>query len=178
MKSLRIRIASLMPAALLMLAFAPLAWSQSTPQTANVEQQMSADEFKSAGLDKLSARELAALNDWLQRKVGQETAKAVEVAKEVAKEEGRKEVTEKNRGFFDFGSSEPIKSHIVGEFKGFANGRTYTLANGQVWEQIEPASLAGVRRTDAKVTIKPGLMNSWFMKLDEYNTLVKVRRNK
>ena len=39
---------------------------------------MSADEFKAAGLDKLSAQELAALNDWLQRKVGQETAKAVE----------------------------------------------------------------------------------------------------
>lgn len=174
MKSLRIRIASLMPVALLILAFAPLAWSQSTPQTANVEQQMSADEFKAAGLGKLSAQELAALNNWLQRKVGQETAKAVEVAKE----EGRKEVTEKNRGFFDFGSAEPIESSIVGEFKGFAKGRTYTLANGQVWEQIEPASLAGVRRTDAKVTIKPGMFNNWFMKLHDYNTIAKVRRIK
>ncbi|NDK38153.1 hypothetical protein DT603_04780 [Pseudoxanthomonas gei] len=172
MKSLRI------PFAVLMLAFAPLAWSQSTPQAANVEQQMSADEFKAAGLDKLSARELAALNNWLQHKVGQETAKAVEVATEAAKEEGRKEVTEKNRGFFDFGTSEPIASTIVGEFKGFANGRKYTLANGQVWEQIEPASLAGVKRTDAKVTIKPGMFNNWFMRIDGYNTAAKVRRIK
>lgn len=171
MKSIRI------PFALLMLAFAPLAWGQSAP-AANVEQQMSADEFKAAGLDKLSPQELAALNTWLQRKVGQETAKAVEVAQEVAKEEGRKEVVEKNRGFFDFGSTEAIKSNIVGEFKGFADGRKYTLANGQVWEQTEAATLAGVKKTDPKVTIKPGVFNTWFLKIDGYNTAAKVRRIK
>ena len=47
MKSLRI------PFTLLMLAFAPLAWSQAKPQTANVEQQMSADEFKQLGNPKI-----------------------------------------------------------------------------------------------------------------------------
>ena len=168
MKSLRI------PFAILIFALAPMTWGQTVPTTANVEQQMSADEFKAAGLDKLSAQELASLNAWLQRKVGQETAKVVETAKE----EGRKEVAEKNRGFFDFGSAEAIQSNIVGEFKGFTNGRKYTLQNGQVWEQIEPASLEGVRRTDPKVTIKPGLFNNWFMKIDGYNTAAKVRRIK
>ncbi len=85
---------------------------------------------------------------------------------------------EKNRGFFDFGSAEPIASNIVGEFKGFANGRKYTLQNGQVWEQVEPASLDGVRRTDPKVTIKPGVFNNWFMRIEGYNTAAKVRRIK
>ncbi|RYZ71724.1 MAG: hypothetical protein EOP91_10130 [Lysobacteraceae bacterium] len=168
MKALRTTLA------ILAFAFAPLAWAQSAPLTSNVEQQMSADEFKAAGLDKLSAQELASLNAWLQRKVGQETAKAVEVAKE----EGRQEVKEKNRGFFDFGSTEAIESNIVGEFKGFANGRKYTLQNGQVWEQVEAASLEGVRRTDPKVTIKPGLFNNWFLRVDGYNTPAKVRRIK
>ncbi|KAF1715197.1 hypothetical protein CSC74_14100 [Pseudoxanthomonas yeongjuensis] len=169
MKSLRI------PLAMLMFALAPLAWAQpSAPLTANVEQQMSADEFKAAGLDKLSAQELAALNAWLQHKVVQETTKAVEVAKE----EGRKEVKEINRGFFDFGSSEAIESALVGEFNGFAKGRKYTLENGQVWEQIEPASLDGVRRTNPKVSIKPGMFNNWFMRIDGYNTAAKVRRIK
>ncbi|MDR6843051.1 hypothetical protein [Pseudoxanthomonas sacheonensis] len=166
MKSLRI------PFALILLALATAAWSQTPLQTANVEQQMSADEFKAAGLDKLSAQELAALNAWLQRKVAQETAKVAETAKE----EGRKEVKEKNRGFFDFGSAEPIVSSIAGEFNGFAKGRRYTLENGQVWEQIEPASLAGVRKTNPKVRITPGLFNNWYMKLDGYNTMAKVRR--
>lgn len=63
---------------------------------------MSADEFKAAVPDKLSAQELAALNAWLQRKVAQKTAKVAETAKE-----GRKEVKEKNRSFFDFGSANP-----------------------------------------------------------------------
>nr|WP_246197444.1 hypothetical protein [Pseudoxanthomonas sacheonensis] len=157
------------------LAFAGVAWGQQTPlQTADVEQQMSADEFKAAGLDKLSAQELAALNAWLQRKVVQETAKATESAKE----EGRKEVVEKNRGFFDFGSKEAIESSIVGNFDGFAKGRQYTLENGQVWEQIEPASLAGVRKTNPKVKIKPGIMNNWFLQIEGYNTAAKVRRIK
>ena len=169
MKSLRI------PFALAILALAPMAWAQpSTALTANIEQQMSADEFKAAGLDKLSAQELAALNAWLQHKVVQETTKAVEVAKE----EGRREVKEINRGFFDFGTSEAIESVLVGEFKGFAKGRKYTLENGQVWEQIEPASLDGVRRTNPKVSIKPGMFNNWFMRIDGYNTAAKVRRIK
>lgn len=169
MKSLRI------PFALILLALASAAWGQQTSsQTANVEQQMSADEFKAAGLDKLSAQELAALNAWLQRTVVQETAKVAATAKE----EGRKEVVEKNRGFFSFGSNEAIESSIVGQFNGFAKGRQYTLENGQVWEQIEVASLEGVRKTDPKVTIKPGIMNNWFLKIAGYNTTAKVRRIK
>ena len=169
MKSLRF------PIALTLLALVSAAWAQqASPQSGNVEQQMSTDEFKAAGLDKLSAQELAALNAWLQRKVVQETAKVAETAKE----EGRKEVAEKNRGFFDFGSTEAIESSIVGEFKGFAQGRKYTLENGQVWEQIEPASLAGVRKTNPKVRVKPGLFNNWFMQIDGYNTQAKVRRIK
>ena len=31
----------------------------------DLQSQMSAEQFKAAGLDKLDARELAALNDWL-----------------------------------------------------------------------------------------------------------------
>ena len=168
MTSLRI------PFALLLLAFAPLAWAQQPALTADVEQQMTAEQFKAAGLDKLSAKELAALNAWLQQKVTTETAVAVEKAKE----EGRKEVVEKNRGFFDFGSAEPIESVIVGEFTGFGKGKKYTLQNGQVWEQIEPASLSGVRKTDVSVKIKPGVLGNWFMKIDGYNTQAKVRRIK
>jgi hypothetical protein len=104
----------------------------------------------------------------------QETAKVTESAKE----EGRKEVVEKNRGFFDFGSKEAIESSIVGNFNGFAKGRQYTLENGQVWEQIEPASLEGVRKTNPKVKIKPGIMNNWFLRIEGYNTAAKVRRIK
>lgn len=157
---------------LAVLAFAPGLHAQQAPLQGNVEDQMSAGEFRAAGLDKLSAGELAALNAWLQRRVGEETARVVEEARE----EGRQEVVRNNRGFFDFGSTEAIESSLVGEFGGFAKGRKYTLANGQVWEQVEPASLAGVRRTDPRVSIKPGLLGTWYMRIDGFNTAAKVRR--
>jgi hypothetical protein len=140
-----------------------------------LQQAMSEAEFKAAGLDKLSPSELAALNAWLQRKVIQET----EVAVAAAKETTRKEVEQENRGFFDFGTKEPIESAIAGEFKGFAQGRQYALENGQVWEQIEPVSLAGVRKTNPAVSIKPSNFgNKWFMQIKGYNTAAPVRRIK
>jgi hypothetical protein len=140
-----------------------------------LREAMTDTEFKAAGLDKLSPAELATLDEWLQRRVGQQTAQAVRQAKQ----EGRKEVEQETRGFFDFGTAEPIKSTIVGAFTGFAQGRQYTLANGQVWEQVEAVSLAGVRRQDPTVNITPSRFgNKWFLKIDGYNTAAPVRRIK
>ena len=191
---------STLPLALALAACAPAALAQSDG-AATLEQQMSAEEFRAAGLHKLSAEELAALQDWIRRQqagvatqgqpapgaataapavAGAASLDAAEIERirEQAREEGRREVKEESRGFFDFGSDEPIRSTLVGEFRGFAKGRTYTLANGQVWEQIEPARLDGVKRTDPAVTIKPGLFNVWYLRIDGYNTPAKVRRVK
>ncbi|PPT77810.1 hypothetical protein XaplCFBP3122_03930 [Xanthomonas arboricola pv. populi] len=140
----------------------------------DLQSQMSAEQFKAAGLDKLDAGELAALNDWLQGKVAKEAAVVVEQAKEA----GRQEVIVKNRGFYDLGSKEPIESTIVGEFKGFSKGRVYTLANGQDWEQTDAATLSGVRKEAPKVKIKPGLVGVWYLQIEGYNTQAKVRRVK
>ena len=175
--------------ALALTVFAPAALAQSDDR-ADLARQMSADEFKAAGLDKLSTQELAALGKWVEQQkagvaaraadaaIGALSAGEIERIREQAREEGRREVKEKSRGFLDFGSDEPIKSTLVGEFRGFAKGKQYTLANGQVWEQIEPAVLAGVRKTDPAVTIKPGMLNSWFLRIDGHNTTAKVRRIK
>lgn len=140
----------------------------------NLQQQMSEAEFKAAGLDKLSAEELTTLNNWLQGKVQQAATAAVEQARE----EGRQEVIVKNRGFFDFGSNEPIAATLQGEFRGFAKGRSYTLDNGQVWEQTDATTVAGVRRDAPRVEMIPGLMNVWYMRVEGLNTRAKVRRTK
>lgn len=153
----------------LLLAASSAALAQQAPP---LQEQMTADEFRAAGLDKLSPAELAALNTWLQRRVGEETAAAAEQARE----EGRQEVVQRNRGFFHFGSEEPIESAIAGEFRGFGKGRRYTLENGQVWEQTDSATLAGVRRSDVKVRIRPGFMGAWWMQVEGYNTTAKVQR--
>ena len=167
-----IRRASLLRAALLPLLVLATATTlaQEAPQRP-LQQEMTPEEFKAAGLDKLSAEELSNLNAWLDRKIDIETERAAAQAEDKVKSDAR--------GFFNFGSSEPIASNIVGEFRGFAKGRNYVLANGQEWEQTDTASLAGVRKTDPPVTLTPSLVgNDWYMRIDGYNTRAKVRRIK
>ncbi|KRA14979.1 MULTISPECIES: hypothetical protein [unclassified Lysobacter] len=153
-----------------LLALAPLAaFAQSLPP---IQQEMTPEQFKAAGLDKLSAEELGRLNDWLNRKIGDESAKAAKSAKEVIETE--------HRGFFNFGgSSDPIASRISGEFRGFGRGRQYTLDNGQVWQQSDDASLAGVKLSNPEVKINPGLIgNVWYLSVQGYNARAKVQRIK
>src|SRR5688572_28586770 len=76
---------------------APAALAQS-----KIEQQMSAEQFKAAGLDQLSPEQLANLNAWLNRTLDAETSKAVVKAKE----ETRELVKHENRGFLGSGSRE------------------------------------------------------------------------
>lgn len=136
-----------------------------------IERDMTPEEFKAAGLDKLSAEELARLNVWLGRKIDTATDEAAALAKD--------KVEQENRGFFHFGSDEPIVGRIVGEFRGFGRGRNYTLDNGQVWRQIDEASLAGVRIDAPEVKINPSLMgNAWYLSVKGYNTRAKVERVK
>ena len=144
----------------------------------DLQQQMSPAEFKAAGLDKLSPAELTALNGWLQGKVAAVAADTRELVREQAREEGRQEVIVKNRGFFDFGSNEPITSALQGEFRGFGKARKFVLANGQEWEQSDDTVLSGVRRTNPTVSISPGLLGVWYLRVDGVNTRAKVRRTK
>lgn len=140
----------------------------------DLQQQMTDSEFKAAGLDKLSAAELTTLNNWLQGNVERAAASAVEQARE----EGRQEVIVKHRGFLDFGSREPIESAIAGEFGGFGTGRTFSLENGQQWEQVDGSQLSGARRQSPKVKITPGVMGAWYLQVENFNTRAKVRRIK
>ncbi|MDY0954746.1 MAG: hypothetical protein ACN6RH_10210 [Stenotrophomonas rhizophila] len=144
----------------------------------DLQQQMSPAEFKAAGLDKLSPAELTALNGWLQGKVAAVAADTREQVREQAREEGRQEVIVKNRGFFDFGSNEPITSTLQGEFRGFGKARKFVLANGQEWEQVDDTVLSGVRKTNPAVSISPGVMGVWYLRVDGVNTRAKVRRTK
>ena len=157
--------------ALLLASGAAVAQSQTPP----IEQQMTPEEFKAAGLDKLSPDELAHLNTWLGRTITQQTQQAAEKAAVQATDK----IKQENRGFFHFGEDTPIDAHLVGNFRGFEKGHTYTLDNGQVWQQIDDAELPGIRLTDPAVNIKPAMVgNTWYMKVGKYNTRAQVKRIK
>lgn len=155
----------------LLLGCALPVFAQETVAQPAIERQMTPEQFKAAGLDKLSAEELANLNAWLNKTIDTETTKAAVQAKE--------KVEDENRGFFNFGSDEAIVGNLVGEFRGFGKGNVYTLDNGQQWRQTDTASLAGVRLDNPGVKITPSLIgNAWYMKIEGYNTSAKVERVK
>jgi hypothetical protein len=155
--------------AILLACTAPCAFAQSAQPA--IEKQMTPEEFKAAGLDKLSADELARLNAWLGRTLDTETAKAAADAKQ--------QVVHETRGFFDFGSQEPIVAHLSGEFRSFGKGKTYTLDNGQVWQQIDDAQMVVRPLASPEVNIKPAMVgNSWYMSIGRYNSRAQVKRIK
>lgn len=145
--------------------------AQDTAGAPRIEQQMTPEQFRAAGLDQLTPGQLANLNAWLNRTLVVETERAAAQAK--------KKVEDESRGFLSFGSNEPVLGQIKGTFDGFGQGRRFMLANGQEWEQVDATTLHGVRLVDPEVRITPSVMgNAWYMKVGKYNTRAKVRRIK
>lgn len=140
----------------------------SAQQFSSVEERMTGAEFKAAGLDKLSAAELAALNDWLRKEVGAQAATAPTAAPAAVD----------RRGFIETQDRATIVSRIQGHFTGFTGNTRFVLENGQVWEQHNDGNrLTGVSLTNPQVTLKPSVIgNAWYLQVEGYNTTAKVRR--
>ncbi len=143
-----------------------------------IEQQMTYEQFKAAGLDKLTPEQLANLNSWLDGKLQVETAKAAETATAaaVATTAGG----EDRRGLLASSESrEPISAKVTSEFTGFGKGRQYTLDNGQVWKQVDDATIIGAKVPSPAVKITPSVIGgAWYMSIEGYNTRAKVQRVK
>lgn len=138
-----------------------------------IEQQMTAEQFKQAGLSKLSDAELVNLNAWLNRTLDTETSKAAVKAKEETKQE--------RTGFLSTrASKEPVVARLNGTFTGFNRGQTYVLDNGQEWRQDDNADLPGARTMESpQVRITPSIIgNAWYLSVQGYNTRAKVSRVK
>lgn len=140
----------------------------------SLEERMTYNEFRAAGLEKLSPEELAALNAWLRKDLPQVAAAAASTA--VPPVEDR-------RGFpasaADQGPDGDVVSRIVGEFHGWTDKQRFTLENGQVWQVKDSrASLAGVNLTNPTVTFTRSVISGWYMSVEGYNSRAKVVRIK
>lgn len=131
-------------------------------QDRSLQSRMSAEEFGAAGLQKLDATELARLDAWFARQLERETTAAVARAEPSPRPPRA--------------TGEPVDSTLVGAFTGFAKGREYTLANGQVWRQTDAAVLPGVTLEAAPVQIRPARLGGWWLKVGDYNTRARVER--
>ena len=121
-------------------------------------QEMSPDEFKKAGLDKLSPDELRTLNEWLKgyRHAAEEkaAAQATEQTKDQAKQEATTEAKKNfNRSWI---STDRIYSRVDGEFHGiqaYHKKAIVRLEDGTVWKQANDGD-----HCEAKLTDHPPVM--------------------
>jgi hypothetical protein len=128
----------------------------------DVRELMSSEDFLAAGLDKLTPKEIDALNRWLVRFTAKD-APELQHENEVVRQE-MKRVDE-----------EGIKSRIVGEFRGWDGDTVFRLENGQVWKQ----RLRGrwfYRATSPEVELKKNFLGYWEMRIVEADRAIGVTR--
>jgi len=127
------------------------------------------EERSQAGIDGLSAAQLARLDSLVERYKSAEVARKVEVAVEETKQEARKRVIKE----------EPllVESRIAGDISGWEGGTMFKLENGEIWQQSNPERYYYGRVHNPKVVIKEaGISGNW-MFIEGFPPL-RVRRVK
>ena len=168
----------------LVLGFCAPVWAE------NIEQSMTPEEFKAAGLDKLNAEELAQLNAWLQRspqaQVGSDaaaTSSATPTPVASAPVDTGPPILAKYRKN-DPGAAgavaevDEVHSSIIGYFEGWRKGSIFKLENGQHWRVTDARRFEAPSEDSPKVRIKSAAMGSWLLYVGEYNRSARVQRIK
>src|SRR6266576_3237261 len=115
-----------------MLAFVQPAGSAPPEMSGSIKEMMSADEFKAAGLNKLSADELQRLDAWLQG------------YRQITEQKAEKKATARaSRTKMDL-----IVSRVDGTFNGLTGRTIIRLEDGTVWKQANADDRYRARVTD------------------------------
>jgi hypothetical protein len=144
-----------------------------------LEERMTGQEFREAGLHKLSDDELAALNRWIQqRSLTLEEYRGDEIADraEPTRKESSGDAAEDRRGFADSSERSTIRSRIAGNFSGWRGDTEFELENGMVWRQAESGEFAVSEMENPEVEIRPRLLGTWRLSVEGYNSTVRVER--
>ena len=131
-----------------------------------LEERMSDQEFRAAGLDRLSAEELASLNAWLARR-NVTTVRAPS---------GGSEGFRSSELLGDSGERSAFSSIATSNQQRIGTGSIITLENGQAWEITSGSlsvrgSLAGKR-----ISVEPAALGSWLLKVEGYNLGLRATR--
>jgi hypothetical protein len=96
------------------------------PTRRDIQDSMTAEDFKAAGLDKLSSEELRHLNAWLQGDRQKVETKAAEKATQEATKKSASETHAK---------MDALLSRVDGTFTGITGNTIIKLEDGTVWKQ-------------------------------------------
>ena len=135
----------------------------------DVLKSMSVADFRASGLDKLSDAQIKALDAWFVDYQRQHVLTCTGAAPAA---------TPALAGAPAAADVYPMTAHIAGEFHGWSGSTRVTLDNGQVWEQMDDATVTSGRMTNPKVTITKGLLNAFYISVDGVSDVVLVKRIK
>lgn len=145
----------------------------------SLEEQMTGKDFEAAGLEKLSAEELAALNAWIRSRTlaTLDTPKAGSGAVYTGQPGSQDGDT---RGFeteqMRNSDRSTITSRIVGTFTGWDGQTVFTLENGMIWEQADKDKFYVKEIENPVVTIEPGAFRTWKLSVEGYASNCRVER--
>ena len=128
-----------------------------------IEKRLTAEQLRATGLDQLSTAQLELLNQLLE----QERSAAVTAARTAERAVAVREAP----------SREPIESRITGTFRGWQPGTVLTFDNGQQWRVTEGE--LNIRAVPSpRVSVRPGLVSAWYLRVEGQAPTAKVVRVK
>lgn len=141
----------------------------------SLEEQMTGQDFKAAGLDKLTPQELEALNGWIRRRslatldAPTTGAAAATADSQVVDRRGLKgEKEEEDRT--------PISSRIIGRFSGWDGQTVFRLENGMIWAQADKDKFYIKEVENPLAVIEPGMFGTWRLSIEGFNSECRVER--
>lgn len=153
--------------------------TEALAEVPDLEDLLSAREFREAGLDQLDDEQLAALNEALSRHLGEEDTGANGDSED---EESR--YMREARDSFGLHHEHPIaqevekvESRISGTVAELEPGARLELENGHVWEVVESRTVRmSPSLEDPEVIVHRGWFGSFRMQFEDRNQTVTVRR--
>lgn len=145
----------------------------------SLEEQMTGREFMATGLNKLSQEELDALNNWLRaHSLGtiDAPASAAVAAASPSPEPSAAGGDRRGLSSDDGKDDEPIRSAILGEFKGWDGQTIFKLENGMIWVQSDKDKFYVKDLENPIAVIESGMFGSWQLHVEGYKSECKVKR--
>ncbi len=160
------------------------AWAAAAP---SLRELLTPEEYRKAGLDKLTDEEIRFLEARLAG-AGLIPAAAARVARN---EQPSPPAAAAPAGETAFGREEEIseaavrsqqipkeiRSRILGVFRGWEGRTQFRLENGQIWRQIDNTQFA-VNLTDPVVIVEKGRFGTFYLHVDGYRSRAKVVRER
>ncbi len=145
--------------AFVLASFASLALAQNFP---GIDKLMTAQEYKAAGMGKLSDAEREALNQWLIRYTAEDSQVLLNTDETVQEAVKEQEVT----------------STLADGFDGWSGTTLFRLENDQVWQQRRRGHYKYIGPANPEVSITKNFMGFHRLEIIESGKSVQVKRIK